>query len=162
MARHKTDYGIRETFSFYKEEGGTVEYSIFAKVLKEFYQELANLIIFKAFDFKMPFRLGRLRIRKYKPKLKSNEDGSLDMTRYRPDWAATKKLWAANEEAKKQKKLVYHLNDHSNGYQHRFFWEKRTSNIPNHSAYCFLPSRKNKRTLAAELKNEDSKVDYFE
>ena len=78
------------------------------------------------------------------------------------EYANTNKLWSTNKEAKKNKKLVFHLNDHSNGYQHRWFWEKRESNIPNHSAYCFLPSRLNKRTLAKALKDENTDIDFFE
>ena len=110
----------------------------------------------------MPYKIGRLRIRKYKPKIKINEDGTLDKSKLFVDYANTNKLWSTNKEAKKNKKLVFHLNDHSNGYQHRWFWEKRESNIPNHSAYCFLPSRLNKRTLAKALKDENTDIDFFE
>lgn len=162
MAKYSTDYGIKDTYIHFKNEGGTVEYKLFTTILKEFYSELSKLMIFKAFDFKMPYRLGRLRIRKYKPKVRMRDDGSLNKSRLRPDWNQTRQLWERSKEAKEKKQLVYHTNKHTNGYQHRFFWEKRTSNIPNHSAYSFLPCRNNKRTLAKVLTDEDSEVDFFE
>lgn len=165
MAKYTTDFGIGDAYKHYKEEHGNVQNinnSVFSSICKEFYASVSEAIIYQAFDFKLPFRLGRLRVRKYKPKLSFKEDGSLNKSKLRPDWAATKALWAEDEKAKENKQLVYHMNEHSNGYQHRWFWEKRTSNIPNHSAYCFIPSRNNKRTLAAAIKNENIEVDYFE
>jgi len=165
MGRHITDYGIGDAYKYYKEEHGDphgVSSSVFSQICKEFYTAISEAIIYQAFDYKLPYRLGRIRVRKYKPKLRLREDGSLDRSKLRPDWAAVKALWKEDAEAKKNKQLVYHLNEHSDGYQHRWFWEKRTSNIPNHSAYCFIPSRNNKRTLAAAIKNENIEVDYFE
>ena len=163
MSKHKTHFGIRDAYMYYKDTSDTpIDYNIFTSICKDFYKELAKMLIFNTFEFRIPYRLGRLRIRKYKPKLKINPDGSLDKSKLFVDFGSTNKLWLENEEAKKNKKLVYHLNDHSNGYQHRWFWEKRTTNIPNHSAYCFLPSRLNKRTLAKALKDEDTDIDFFE
>jgi len=163
MSKHKTHFGIRDAYMYYKSTCDTaVDYNIFTDICKEFYKEVSKMIVFNAFELRMPYRLGRLRVRKYKPKLKINADGTLDKSKLFVDYANTNKLWSEDEEAKKNKKLVYHLNDHSNGYQHRWFWEKRTSNIPNHSAYCFMPSRQNKRTLAKALKDEDIEIDFFE
>jgi hypothetical protein len=163
MSKHKTHFGIKDAYLYYEDTSDTpISYSVFTQIIKEFYKEISNMIIFNTFEFRMPYRLGRLRIRKYKPKIKVNADGTIDKSRLFIDYASTKKLWSTNEEAKENKKLVFHLNDHTNGYQHRWFWEKRTSNIPNHSAYCFIPSRFNKRTLAKALKDEDIEIDFFE
>lgn len=165
MKKNLTDYGIGDAYKFYKKKYNsekTVSNSEFSIICKDFNKRISNLIIYENFSFLLPFRLGRIRIRKYKPKTYLQKDGTLDKTRLRPDWNATNRLWAQNPEAKKEKKLVYHLNEHTNGYQHRWFWEKLTSNVPNNSAYSFIPSRSNKRTLAKVLKNEELEIDYFE
>jgi len=165
MKKNLTDYGIRDAFKFYKTKRNSevnITASEFSSICKDFNKRVSNLIIYENFSFLLPFRMGRIRIRKYKPKTYIQEDGSLDKSRLRPDWKATKKLWEQNPKAKEDKKLVFHLNDHTNGYQHRWFWEKLTSNVKNNSAYSFLPSRNNKRTLATVLKDEDLDVDYFE
>lgn len=165
MKKNLTDYGIRDAYKFYKKKHKSednVSSSEFSAFCKEFNNRISDLIIYENFSFLIPFRLGRIRIRKYKPKVHIKEDGSMDKSRLRPDWNATKKLWKNNEEAKKEKKLIYHLNDHTDGYQHRWFWEKLTSNVKNNSAYSFIPSRNNKRTLAKALKDEDLEIDYFE
>ena len=165
MKKNLTDYGIRDAFKFYKlkhNSESNVNSTEFSTICKEFNDKISDLIVYENFSFLLPFRLGRIRIRKYKPKMYLQKDGSLDKSRLRPDWNATKKLWESNLKAKKEKKLIFHLNDHTNGYQHRWFWEKLTSNVKNNSAYSFLPSRNNKRTLATVLKDEDLDVDYFE
>lgn len=163
MAKNKTHHGIAEVYKFYQSNSDApLEYSMFGKIYKAFFAEISRIIIYEAFEFRVPHRLGRLRIRKYKPKVKVNSDGTLDKSRLRPNWGKTNALWARSEEAKKNKQLVYHTNDHSDGYQHRFFWEKRMMNVPNYSAYSFIPARANKRELAAVLKDEDNFIDYFE
>jgi hypothetical protein len=165
MKKNLTDYGIRDAFKFYKKKHAAdenINSSEFSTICKDFNKRVSNLVIYENFSFLLPFRLGRIRIRKYKPKTYIQKDGTLDKSRLRPDWYATKKLWAKDPKAKEEKKLVFHLNNHTDGFQHRWFWEKLTSNVKNNSAYSFIPSRNNKRTLAFVLKNDELEVDYFE
>ena len=160
-----THYGLRDVFKFYK-KNHTSEKNItsaeFSSICKEFNSKITDLILYENFSLLLPFRLGRIRIRKYKPKVHIDQNGELNKSRLRPNWKATNKLWEENEKAKNNKKLVYHLNEHTNGYQHRWFWEKVTSNVKNNSAYSFRPSRNLKRTLAKVLLNDEIDVDYFE
>lgn len=163
--KNLTNYGIRDAYKFYRKKynsENTINSSEFSAICKNFNKKVSNLIMYENFSFLLPFRLGRIRIRKYKPKTYIQKDGTLDKSRLRPDWQATNKLWFNNPQAKKEKKLVFHLNNHTDGFQHRWFWEKLTSNVKNNSAYSFIPSRNNKRTLASVLKNEELEVDYFE
>jgi hypothetical protein len=56
--------------------------------------------------------------------------------------------------------LVYHLNDHTDNYYYRFYWDKSTCNVYNNTAYSFIPARPNKEKLAKILR--EGGVDYFE
>jgi len=56
-------------------------------------------------------------------------------------------------------KLVYHLNEHTNGYNYFIRWFKRGI-IKNKSKYRFIPTRDFRRTLAKLIKSKE--MDYFE
>ena len=164
--RIKTDIGAADIYSYYRKntDNKTVDRKTFTKISNEFNDSIMDAIIYEGFEFALPFRLGYIRIRKHKPKLRYNEDGSLDKTPLHPNWQETKKLWAENPEAKERKQLVFHTNPHTDGFQYKFFWHKKHCNIKNHSSCCFIPSRANKRKLAALLKNEDmmKRINFFE
>ncbi len=71
------------------------------------------------------------------------------------DWKATKELWKKYPEYGKgdNKKMVYHVNEHTDGYRYKFLWDKQaTENVKNKALYSLQPSRANKRTLAAHIK----------
>ena len=72
-----------------------------------------------------------------------------DKNKLKIDWAASKKLG----------KRIYHLNDHTGGYKYRFYWTKGI--IKNITAYSFIPTRTNTRTLAGILKDKNRELDYF-
>jgi hypothetical protein len=131
-------------------------------ICKEFNQLLSDLIIYNAYEFKIPYRIGPIRIRKYKARLKIDPVTNKLQTNTLPvDYKATKLLWSEDEEARLNKKKVYILNTHTDGYRCTWFWSKKRCNIPNKSVYQFIPCRRNKRALAEALKLEEQKPDYF-
>jgi len=158
-----SNYSIRDMHKFYEQNvEHPVDLVTYSKLTEGFNEAICNLIIYNAFEFKMPHRLGTVRIRKRKIKINLREDGTISKGMLRPDWKATKELWNKDEEAKQNKKLVYHLNRHSNGFNHRWFWDKTANNIPNHTAYSLNMSRANDRELAKAIKSENSFIDYYE
>ena len=139
-----------------------VPYSDFSKVLNKFNKAMSKLILEEAYEYILPKRLGILRIKKFKPKLKLDEDGKLK-TKFLPvDWKATNELWAINEQAKEDKKRVYYLNNHSDGYRYLWYYSTYRSALPNKSLYRFIPTRTNKRELASLIKDTNFKGDYYE
>lgn len=133
-----------------------------SKVLNLFNKKVSSKILEDAFEFILPYRLGTLRIKKYKNKLKLDKDGQLMKHKLRPNWKATKELWEKNEDAKDIKKIVYHLNEHTNGYNYKWHFSNHRSNCPNKSSYSFIPTRENKRTLAKLLLDELRVIDFYE
>jgi len=158
-----TKYGIREAYKFYKSRTeNLVDYQTFRAIWITFIDKVTTGIVEEGKDFNMPYRLGSVGIRKQKIRVKMNPDGSIDKRYLRPDWNATKELWARDEEAKETKRLVFHLNKHFGGYNAKWFWDKSTCIVKNQTAYSLTMSRENKRKLSAAIFDEDIDVDYYE
>ena len=96
----------------------------------------------KAGTFHMPYRLGKFFVLK--------EKIDLDRLAQAIDW----------EKTNKYGKIIYHLNEHTNGYKYSYQWEKKKSAIPNLYFYRLVPTRDNKRRLARLIKTGE--YDYFE
>lgn len=152
--KFKSDYKLKDIYKLYKEEnfeGLQVEYSLYSKVLKDFNKLLVEHIIEDPEGIKLPLNLGHIRVRKSK----------VDLTKSLiPDWKATNELWDRNEKAKADKKLVYHLNEHREGYKYKILWDKSRAKVKNKTFYFFIPTRNFKRTLAKTLKT-NLKIDYY-
>ena len=156
-------YGLREAYKFYKlYTENPLPYPIFRAVWISLIDKVIKGIVEEGKDFAMPHRLGSVGIRKRKIKVILNPDGSIDKRYLRPDWKATKELWLIDEEAKKDKRLVYHLNRHFGGYNCKWFWDKSTCLVKNQTAYSLTMSRGNKRRLSEAIFDEDLEVDYYE
>lgn len=134
----------------------------FSQICKEFNEAVMRLMIYENFEFYMPSNLGKLRIRAKEIKLHIDQNGNVEMDKLRPDWKATKDLWAIDPEAKENKTLVRHFNEHFGRKNARFFWDKRPCIIANQNFYIFRASRHWKRELAKAIKNQDSNVFYYE
>tara|TARA_R110000803_G_scaffold49695_1_gene103403 strand:- start:1126 stop:1626 length:501 start_codon:yes stop_codon:yes gene_type:complete len=160
--KNKVDYGRPDIYKFYKKDGNDllVSQSLHAKVLNSFNKKLSKIILEEAFEYIIPQRVGALRIKKYKPRLIDNE-GNLIKKNLKPDWKATNELWARDEKAKENKTRVYHTNKHSDGYEYKWHFSNYRSNCVNKSAYCFLPSRTNKRGITALVTDENFEGDYY-
>ena len=97
----------------------------------------------------LPARLGTLFIQGVKKNLKFNKDG---VPLLPPDWSKTKKLWDNNPEAKINKKLVYCLNEETDGVVYKLHWSKNRVPIENKLYYNFILTRANKRAIHNNIK----------
>lgn len=120
-----------------------VSYEEYAAIVRDFFKEVANEILAKASTFRMPYRLGSLRIVKLKSNMSRNR-------RYSVDFNLTNKFG----------KTIYHLNEHSGGYKYMFKWDKVENQTKHNSFYRFKATRTNARELAKNIKNKI--IDYFE
>lgn len=175
--KNKEKYGLPEIYTFFKkkftkkekESSAFIDYKKFSSVIKDFNQELSRMIIEDGIEFKIPLRLGYVRIKKYKKKPQLNPDGTLDKKNMSINWKATKELWVReypglNSQQLKQihgKPLVYHLNEHTDGYGFLLYWNKKGSNAQNRSIYSLVFTFTNNRHMARVLKGE-RKIDYSE
>jgi hypothetical protein len=175
--KNKEKHGLPELYRFFKnkftkeerEYSAFIDYKKFSCVIKEFNQELSRLVIDEAIEFKLPCRLGFVRIKKYKKSPHINEDGTVDKKGLSIDWPSSKKLWEreysgrTKEELKNthNKPLVYYLNEHTDGYGFLLYWNKKGSTATNRSLYSMVFTFSNNRHLAQVLQG-DKKIDYYE
>ena len=154
------DLGDKAVYTFYKEEGGSVDKDKYSKILREFYSLLFDEVIKNNLWFRMPHGFGEIRIQEKEVK-QEIVDGKV-VHNMRMDFNATKKLWANDPQAKADGKRIYHLNEHTDGYAYKIKWEKdedRRSNLA--WAYLFKPNRLFKNKLSAHLKSPERKTQYF-
>ena len=134
---------IKQIYQYYikdydKNSKYNIDYRIYRLLCEEFNKELSSLIINEGYFFKVPYRLGTIRIKKRKIDI-SNNNLKIDFGLYN------------KSNGKYNNK---HLNDHSGGYYVRFYWMKLDMIMRNKAFYSFIPTRANKRKLASVVKEE--------
>lgn len=169
----QVDYKSDDIYKFYKnsckEDKTIVDKHIYMKVLKAFMKEKFNHMIYDNIEYILPARLGSLKIKSREIKLKLDKEGNLDKSKLSVDYAKTLEVWRKTypnmtiEEIKQipDRKIVYHLNDHSDGKRAHFYWDKITCNLKNQSAYRYQATRTLKRTLANVIKTMPN-IQYYE
>lgn len=114
---------------------------LFRDIIYE-YNEYVTKEILNGSIFFMPHGLGSLYVirKKFKPAI----------ARLAPNW----------ELSLKYNKIIYHLNEHSNGYRYNFKWDKKACRFRNYSMYRLTMIRGIKRLLAKYIKQLG--FDYIE
>lgn len=156
------NYKFDDIYKFYKELNGkkALPKSVVRQIYKKLFPTIVKMMVFDAFDFRMPARLGYIRVKKKLVEPKLDENGNLDARRLSVDWKKTTKLWnklypgKTQKEIKaiKNKPLVRELNEDYNGYRVTWYWDKTTCNIKNQAAYYINITRDNDRILSRGVK----------
>jgi len=161
----------------YKYPKHNVSRTDYVKICHLINKKISNAIVTDSLEFRVPYRLGFIRIKTFKQQIKFI-DGKLDTQSNSIDWVKTKKLWAeqypelSKDELKaiKNKQLVIHVNDHSNGYTMRWMWDKRFCTTKNKTVYVFSPVKGGitkddyhygRRGLASWIKNDENNNEYY-
>lgn len=132
-----------------------------------FLVELSKKVIKESFEYKLPFYLGTLRIRKGKLKFRI-KDGKLKPSKKIIDWGNTRKVWSKKypgltlQEMKAipNKPLVIYTNEHTNGEVMKWYWDKTSCKVKNKSCYLFRPVKANRINLKKWINNEYRENDY--
>ena len=105
-------------------------------ILDDYFKEISKGLLAGKTAYKMPFSLGYIEITKRK----------LDLSKLkRVDWKTTVETG----------KTIYHLNEHSDGFDYKIEWDRIRNAVRNAKLYVFSPTRKMKRTLAKLIKNKE-------
>jgi len=173
------DFHYDDIYKFYTEKyEKKVSFSTYKKLCYEFNERVSDAIIRESFEFKMPYRIGSLRIKANKQKIIVN-NGKVDTQKMAIDWGSSHKMWEAEYPnlTRKEimaipgKKVLVYTNDHSNGYIMKWYWDRRLSNVKNQSLYMFKPIKGGvvegnlhygKRGLSEWIKSDDRTNEYFE
>lgn len=174
--KFKTDIGMSDFYKHYslstfKEKNGgktivhhnsmfNVTRLMYGKIVEFIHSRITEEIMLDNFEFKFPARLGTLCIRKRKPKLRYDDEGNLINT-MPVDWKATNDLWNEDKKSKEEKKLVRHMNEHTQGYVPFWHYNAHTATFKNKMAYKFVATRTVKRSLTKVLKDPNIKINYY-
>jgi len=151
MAKNKPLETFNTAYRAYKKEvESPVELSLFIKLNNEFALFMTEKIL-NAKTVYLPHGIGVIKVigKEVIPKFdeESNRIENLSV-----NWGATRKLWKENEEAKEQKKFIYHFNEHSDGVRYRFLWSRANMKCKNSNFYTFKPAKRMKQTLAKHIR----------
>jgi hypothetical protein len=145
----KTDLNIRSSYKRYSKEVETpIEITDFISIANG-YMEFLMQKVREGEEVTMPARVGTLFIQGTKKNLKFNKDG---VPLLPPNWGETKKLWERNPDAKATKKIVYCLNEETNGVVYKVNWSKNRVPIENKIYYNLILTRDNKRAIHNKIK----------
>ena len=132
--------GLNYAYDYYLKEiqldsKYNIDWKTYKLILSEFNKSMMSAIIDDGYIFKLPYRLGTVRIKKRENNL----------NRLKPDWSTYN---TSNKEIKNK-----YLNDHTDNQYVRFYWSKgKDTIIKNKTLYSFIPTRDNKRYLSKLLK----------
>jgi len=172
----KITSSLQDAYKLYKKEYKDIDKRLYLDIAYELMITISNMIITESLEYKMPSRLGFLRIRKSTLKLKI-KNGKIDINKNIIDWGATWKYWESEYPnlsrkdiiAIKGKKVMFQTNRHTNGEVMRWFWDRITCKVPNKTVYMFKPVKggifNNKYTgrlgLAKWIKSDEKTNDYY-
>ena len=117
----------------------------YSDILKDLNDGIINMIILENFEFKMPFGLGKLSMVQKKVKFRLDHKGELNTKNLAVNYKETIALWNKDEDARLNKRLIFHTNEHTNGNTMGFWWSKKGASTVGIHAYYFVLSRTNKR-----------------
>lgn len=144
--RYANSFTVRDQYKeFHNRYKGTkfdLPYKQFKQLVSDFNDALIHHIIKDCGEFKIPFRLGKITIKKKK----LNFD---DIKRLPIDWVKTRELGTH----------VRLLNEHTNEYRYKVHWDKKSCIVKGKTIWAFIPTRKFFRTIAYEIKYNN--LDYF-
>lgn len=141
-ANKTNSYTVPSFYNYYLDqiEQDTVydiPYELYRKIITDYFCYLRNELIENGKKVKLPNRLGSIQIVKHQPKYWDNRSLRIDY-----------------QASKKENKLVYLLNEHSNFYKYRCYWDKSDMLVKNKTKYQLIMTRANKRHLAQIIKNK--------
>lgn len=122
----------------------------YKKISLLFFKLLSKEIIDNGYVFKMPNRLGTIKVVKFKAAKKRSID-----------WKTTNELYGEYNKNNTDKKRVYFNNEHSEGYSVRYWWEASRW-LKYNMLYRFKPTRANNRYLNKQIKDNNSIINYTE
>ena len=136
--RRKADIKEADFYKYYrKNSSNPVDKAVFSQFSKKLGTGIIRLITIDGVEVILPWRLGSIYLKRKESKVYFDENGDVDKRKMRTDWNRTLKHWEklypdkTMDEIKAipNKKYFFHLNEHSNGYKYRWYWDRITSNV---------------------------------
>ena len=173
MSKVVVDYTIRHIYKDYKKTIGLVNEDVFKQLTYAFNKRVVNGIIEKGKSFRVPGKIGDLKIVKFKVPLQLNDKGELDTKRLSVDYNASWKYWfklygttnkqeILNTTKPEDRPKIYHYNEHTSGYAFRWKWDKIDTRLDITAYYTFKPVRNNRLKLNKFVLGESLSTKMYE
>jgi hypothetical protein len=95
-------------------------------------------------EITLPANMGTICVVGRKPPIRTTENG---MKLLPIDWIATKILRDKDPIAKEERRVVYHLNEHTGGVVYKVHWSKKNMAVTNKNLYSLVIARKSGRAI---------------
>ena len=153
----KNSYGVYDGFKYYrknrpKEHKYVLTESQYFSIIRRVNELLGEALI-NGEDVTLPYRLGRLEIRKYEARITT--DGKKIKTNLPIDWDRTLKLWYEDKESYKNKTLIKVEEKEI----YKIYYNRNVAEFTNKAFYQFDVNRELKRRLKQNIK--EGKLDAF-
>ena len=153
----KNSYGVYDGFKYYrknrpKEHKYVLTESQYFSIIRRVNELLGEALI-NGEDVTLPYRLGRLEIRKYEARITT--DGRKVRTNLPIDWDRTLKLWYEDKESYKNKTLIKVEEKEI----YKIYYNRNVAEFTNKAFYQFDVNRELKRRLKQNIK--EGKLDAF-
>lgn len=149
--RPKIDYRTvsRQAYQELREQYPSlnITYKQYTNVIYEINTAISDFLIETGQKVSLPYGCGDLSIVKYKPlkyKKVSTINGTKTIINLPVNWELTRK----------NKKIIYHLNAHTDGYKFRIRWFNDVCRFQHKKLFNFKSCRKTARKLAQVLKEK--------
>lgn len=134
MRINKGERGIYDMYKYYLcNTSNGVTFEVFREIVFKHNKYLAEEIISKGTNIRLPNRLGYIRVRKTKMNYKNLK---FDYGTY-------------NKTGVK----AFHLNEHSDDFKARVLWNKQKCIVKGKRPWSFTPSRENKRAVSKVMQS---------
>lgn len=153
----KNSYGVYDGFKYYrknrpKEHKYVLTESQYFSIIRRVNELLGEALI-NGEDVTLPYRLGRLEVRKYEARITT--DGKKVRTNLPIDWDRTLKLWYEDKESYKNKTLIKVEEKEI----YKVYYNRNVADFTNKAFYQFDVNRELKRRLKQNIK--EGKLDAF-
>lgn len=137
---NKLSYTIPDFYKAYdKEYPGTIDYPTYRAILLDLFKSMAEGLLYKSEEYKLPYGLGTIYIGKKRPQTYTKKSLAID-------YKTTRELG----------KIIYHTNEHSDGFKFRLHWCRINTPTVVPQRYRLIMTRDNKRLLAQIIKNKQT------
>lgn len=134
-----------------------VKQPIVTNIIRDFHDEIFELMMYKNFCFEMFDKLGTLNVMKREVKPRFDENGNLKKG-LKIDWIATRELKKRDPNSRE---LIYHENKHTNQFVMFVFWHKPRTDNKIIRYYQFRTCRKLNRRMAEILKQDGESLEFY-
>lgn len=146
----KVEGNIRKSFKTYRRtKGNNLKLNEYITLANGFMEHIME-DVGKGNELTLPSNMGTLCVVGRKVPIQAITENGMRLLP--PDWVATKKLRDSDPVSKAERKVVYHLNEETNGTIYKVHWSKKNMILTNKTLYSLKIARDPARAISDLIK----------